>query len=101
MNPNSQIKYYPPQPDNPGDSDQFFLSSYALALKGWPEDFDTIKGLMSPPPDITSLARPGARGMKVGVIGGGQAGSEAAFEPRKISLSHICWCSTVGSVADS
>jgi monoamine oxidase len=87
MNLNSQFSFDPPQPDNPSDSDRFLLERYALDQKGWPEDFNLIKELMSPPPAITTYAKPGAcSGLKVGVIGGGLAGLSAAFELRKLGF---------------
>jgi monoamine oxidase len=87
MNLNSQFSFYPPQPDNPSDSERHFLTQYALAQKGWPEDFDIIKRLMSPPPDITNYAKPGEfKGIKVGVLGGGLAGLSTAFELRKLGF---------------
>jgi monoamine oxidase len=87
MNLNSQYAYDPPQPDNPSDRERYALSRFALAQKGWPEDLDTILRLMSPPPDITNIARPGEfKGLKVGVIGGGLAGLAAAFELRKLGF---------------
>jgi Monoamine oxidase len=59
----------------------------ALEQKGWPEDFELIRKLMSPPPAITSLAGPGTfKGVRVGVIGGGLAGLAAAFELRKLGF---------------
>jgi monoamine oxidase len=85
LNLNSQSSFYPPQPNNPSDAERQSLTYLALTDKGWPEDFNTIKNIMSPPPDITSLAAPGAfRGIKVGVIGGGLAGLAAAYELRKL-----------------
>lgn len=87
MNLNSQFSYYPPQPDNPSDSERHFLSYYALAQKGRPEDFNYIMKLMSPPPAVTNQARPGEfKGLKAGIIGGGLAGLAAAFELRKLGL---------------
>lgn len=87
MNLNSQFSYYPPQPDSPSDSDRSFLSRYALMQKGWPEDFDIIMKLMSPPPAITNYVRPGEfKGLKVGIIGGGLAGLSAAYELRKLGF---------------
>lgn len=87
MNINSQSLFYPSQPDNPDDFVRQYLSLYALNEKGWPEDFNIIKELMSPPPDITNYAKPGEfKGLKVGVIGGGLAGLAAAYELRKIGF---------------
>jgi monoamine oxidase len=87
MNLNSQFSYDPPQPDNPSDAARHFLSRYALAQKGWPEDFDIIMKYMSPPPDITNYSKPGGcRGLTVGVIGGGLAGLSAAYELRKLGF---------------
>jgi monoamine oxidase len=85
MNLNSQFSFYPTQPDNPNANDRYSLFYNAIMEKGWPEDFNQILSLMSPPPAITSYARPGEfKGIKVGIIGGGLAGLSAAFELRKL-----------------
>ncbi|HEX9058597.1 MAG TPA: FAD-dependent oxidoreductase [Clostridia bacterium] len=87
MSLNSQFSFYPPQPDNPSDSDRYSLSHYALAQKGWPEDFSIIMKLMSPPPPVTNYIRPGElKGLKVGIIGGGLAGLAASYELRKLGF---------------
>ncbi len=87
MNLNSQSSFYPPQPDNPSDAERYFLANYALTRLGWPEDFELIKHLMSPPPAITGFANPGDfKGKKVGVLGGGLAGLAAAYELRKLGF---------------
>ncbi|MDF2558466.1 MAG: L-amino-acid oxidase [Bacillales bacterium] len=87
MNLNSQSLFYPPQPDNPSDLVRDFLSKYALEEKGWPEDFSLIKKLMSPPPPITGIGRPGEfKNKKVAIMGGGLAGLSAAFELRKLGF---------------
>lgn len=87
MNLNSQYSFSPPQPDNPSDADRLSLMWSALVQKGWPEDLNLIRKIMSPPPAITSLAGPGAfKGVKVGVIGGGLAGLAAAYELRKLGF---------------
>jgi monoamine oxidase len=87
MNMNSQFSFYPQQPDNPSDSDRYLLLHHALSQKGWAEDLNIIRRLMSPPPEITAYANPGEfKGVKVGVIGGGLAGLAAAFELRKLGF---------------
>lgn len=87
MNINSQYQLYPSQPDNPTDLDRRSLLYDALVLKGWPQDLNIITGIMSPPPDITYLAKPGQfKDKKVAVIGGGLAGLSSAFELRKLGF---------------
>ncbi len=87
MNINSQYLLYPSQPDNPSDFDRRSLLYNALVLKGWPQDLNIITGIMSPPPDITYLAKPGQfKDKKVAVIGGGLAGLSSAFELRKLGF---------------
>lgn len=87
MNLNRIPAAVPPQPDNPTNEERQFLGQFALASRGRPEDFDFVTNLLSPPPDITTIAQPGAfRGIKVGVIGGGLAGLSAAYELRKLGF---------------
>ena len=87
MNLNSQSLFYPPQPDNPSDYDRDLLFNYALFEKGWPEDFQLIKKIMAPPPQITKYASPGEfKNTKVAIMGGGLAGLSAAFELRKLGF---------------
>lgn len=74
----------PPQPANPTDYERHALERFALLQKGRPEDFEYIRLLTSPPPDITSITNPGAlKGKRIGVIGGGLSGLSSAFELRK------------------
>ena len=74
----------PPQPDNPTDEQRHALERYALLQKGRPEDFEAIRTLLAPPLDISGTVPPGgAKGLRIGVIGGGLAGLAAAFELRK------------------
>lgn len=87
MNLNSQYSFYPSQPDNPSDLVRHSLALHALTQKGWPEDINIIRELMSPPPDITNYAKPGEfKGLKVAVMGGGLAGLAAAYELRKLGF---------------
>ncbi|MCX7708973.1 MAG: FAD-dependent oxidoreductase [Clostridia bacterium] len=75
----------PQQPDNPTNEQRHSLARYALDQIGRLEDFPFIRGLTSPPGDITSIARPGElKGCKIGIIGGGLAGMAAAFELKKL-----------------
>lgn len=84
---NSMNSDFPPQPDNPCDEERHFLARYALARLNRLEDFAYVKGLMSPPEDVTAIACPGEfKGYKIGVIGGGLAGMAAAFELRKLGF---------------
>lgn len=70
---------------NPTDEIRHDLLKRALERQGRPEDFLYITSLLSPPPEITTLASPGSmKGVKVGIIGGGLAGLTAAFELRKM-----------------
>jgi len=87
MSLNSQYSFYPVQPDNPSDSERYFLTYHALKEKGRPEDLNYIMKLMQPPPDITNYAKPGQfKGIKVGIIGGGLAGLSSAFELLKLGF---------------
>ncbi|KNY29257.1 flavin monoamine oxidase family protein [Pseudobacteroides cellulosolvens] len=87
MSLNSQYSFYPLQPDNPSDSERYFLTYHALKEKGRPEDFSYIMKLMQPPPSITNYARPGQfKGVRVGIIGGGLAGLASAFELLKLGF---------------
>lgn len=73
--------------DNPSNEERYTLARIALTQKGRPEDFGYIKKLLSPPPEITTIARPGQfKGTKVGIIGGGLAGLAAAFELKKLGF---------------
>lgn len=87
MTVNSMYTDFPPQPSNPSDSDRYFLSCYALKQMGRLEDFENIKSLTAPPPDITTIVQAGEfKGHKIGVIGGGLAGLAAGFELRKLGF---------------
>lgn len=84
---NSMSAAFPPQPGNPTDEDRRFLARFALTQRGRPEDFERIRDLTAPAPDITTIARPGEfKGLRAGVIGGGLAGLAAAFELRKLGF---------------
>ncbi len=79
---------YKPSPSvhplNPNMQERRELSLDALFRSGHPEDHGRITAILSPPPDISSIAPPGScRGKTVGIIGGGLAGMAAAFELRK------------------
>lgn len=77
----------PPQPDNPSNEDRYTMAAYALYRTCHPEDFYPILRAMSPPADITTLAKPGQfKDKRVGVVGGGMAGMSAAFELRKLGF---------------
>ncbi len=87
MNINSQYSLYPSQPNNPSDTDRRTLLYNALIQKGWPQDINVITRIMSPPSDITCLAKPGQfKDKKVAIIGGGLAGLASAFELRKLGF---------------
>lgn len=71
--------------NNPSNEQRYQLLRNALNNVGRPEDFNNIIELLSPPPDITTIAEPGSmRGVRIGIIGGGLAGCSAAFELRKL-----------------
>jgi monoamine oxidase len=77
----------PLQPVSPTDEERYALVKSALAEQERPEDFNNVKRLLSPPPDITTYAAPGEfKGKRVGIIGGGVAGMAAAFELRKLGF---------------
>ncbi|OJU15304.1 MAG: amine oxidase [Clostridiales bacterium 43-6] len=87
LNLNSRFSFYPPQPNNPTEVERDYLTKYALGESGRVEDFPYIKKLLSPPPGITSLGKPGSmKGKTVGIIGGGLGGLSAAFELRKMGF---------------
>ena len=70
---------------NPTNEQRQEMIRNSLEMAGRPEDYENIVRLLSPPPDITNYAQPGAlKGVKIGVIGGGLAGLSAAFELRKL-----------------
>lgn len=78
------------QAGNPTNEERHKLARIALTHKGRQDDFEYIKKLLSPPPEITTIARPGQfRGIKVGIIGGGLAGLAAAFELKKLGFNII------------
>lgn len=81
------FNYLPVPPENPSDMERFNLLQYALYQKNRLEDFPNIINLLSPPPDINTIKRPGScKNIKVGIIGGGLAGLAAAFELRKLGF---------------
>jgi monoamine oxidase len=84
---NSMYSDFPPQPKNPTDEERHFIARYAFSERKRPEDFNYVKSIMEPSPDITTIARPGEfKKVKVGVIGGGAGGMAAAFELRKLGF---------------
>lgn len=77
----------PYMPDNPTDEERHALLWHSLKKGGRPEDIDDVIRALAPPPDVTTIAPPGRfKGMRVGIIGGGQAGLAAAFELRKLGF---------------
>jgi monoamine oxidase len=77
----------PIQPRNPTNNERYNLLQYALLEANRMEDFSNVIKLLSPPPDITTLAYPGEfKDIKIGIIGGGLAGLSAAFELRKLGF---------------
>lgn len=82
---NTDFEYI--QPYNPTDFERHTLLRYALSKVNRLEDFYNITNLLSPPPDITTLAHPGKfKGVKIGIIGAGLAGLSSAFELRKLGF---------------
>ncbi|RKD29145.1 flavin monoamine oxidase family protein [Thermohalobacter berrensis] len=80
--------YMPPQPNNPTKEERYKLIKYALKENNRLEDLQNIIKLMSPPPDVTSVLPPGkCKGVKVAIIGAGEAGLSAAFELRKLGFN--------------
>lgn len=79
---NTPIPY---QVDNPNDFERHEYFKYILYSTGRPEDYNNVIELLSPPADILNIcsARKG-NGIKVGVIGAGEAGLASSFELRKI-----------------
>jgi len=52
------------------------------------EDYKNIIDILSPPMDITNIAKPGScKNISVAVLGGGLAGLSAAFELRKLGFN--------------
>lgn len=75
------------QKNNPSKAERHEVLKLALKEAKRPEDFKNIINLLSPPPDITSIAKPGEfENVKIGVIGGGLAGLSSAFELRKLGF---------------
>ncbi|MCR1950896.1 FAD-dependent oxidoreductase [Clostridium sp. DSM 100503] len=73
------------QVDNPSDDERYNMLEYILKNQKRVNDIDNIVELMSPPTDITNICPSGyAKGIKVAIIGAGEAGLSAAFELRKI-----------------
>lgn len=78
----------PYQVDNPTNEDRHRYLKYLLDINKRSEDFENIIEALSPPRDITTVCPKGkGRGVRVAVIGGGEAGLSAAFELRKIGCS--------------
>jgi len=83
----SEPYFPPPHENNPTTSERHALLKYSLKEAGRLEDFQNIISLLSPPPDITTIGRPGEfRGVKIGIMGGGLAGLSSAFELRKLGF---------------
>lgn len=75
------------QPNNPTDKERHQMVKIALEQANRLEDFENIMGLLSPPPDITTIATANeCKGVTVGIIGGGVAGLASAFELRKLGF---------------
>jgi monoamine oxidase len=73
---------------NPTDTQRRQLLLDSLTLADRSVDYDNIVELLSPPPDITTLAPPlSFRNVRIGIIGGGLAGLAAAYELRKLGAS--------------
>lgn len=78
----------PYQVDNPTDSERHEYLKYLLYSSERPEDYSNIIALLNPPPDILNICpKEKGRGIRIGVIGGGEAGLAASFELRKIGCS--------------
>ena len=59
-----------------------------LKSQNRPEDYENILNILSPPIDITNIAKPGSfKNINVGIIGGGASGLAAAFELRKLGFN--------------
>lgn len=70
---------------NPGPSQRYEMVKYLLETSDRPDDLDNLRELLSPPPDILTLCPKGyGKNVRVGIIGGGDAGLSAAFELRRI-----------------
>lgn len=75
------------QPNNPTYEERDYMLKSALYEEGRLEDYPNLKELLGPPIDITNIMPPGsAKGIKVGIIGGGLAGLSSAFELRKLGF---------------
>ncbi|WP_097027436.1 flavin monoamine oxidase family protein [Clostridium peptidivorans] len=82
---NTNISEVPYQRPNPTDEERHTQLRYTLNAGGRPEDYKNIIELLSPPKDITTIAlKNSGKGVKVAVIGAGEAGLAAAFELKKI-----------------
>ena len=73
---------------NPTPSQRHAMLYETLVSQNRVEDYYNILELLSPPPDITTIARPGSfKDINIGIVGGGPAGLAAAFELRKLGFN--------------
>jgi monoamine oxidase len=73
---------------NPTQKQRHEMFYEALRSQNRLEDYYNVLELLSPPPDITTLANPGSfKNINIGIIGGGPAGLAAAFELRKLGFN--------------
>lgn len=78
----------PYQSDNPTDEQRHAMLKFLLTIDRRPEDFENLKELLGPPPDIKTICPKGyGKRIRVAVIGAGESGLAAAFELRKIGCS--------------
>lgn len=71
------------RPNNPINKERHTMAKATLNAKDCPEDFKYIKILLSPQPEIITIAKPG---QFKGIIGCGLAGLTTAFELKKLGL---------------
>jgi len=73
---------------NPTPSQRHAMLYQALKKQNRLEDYYNILEILSPPPDITTIAKPGSfKNINIGIVGGGPAGLVTAFELRKLGFN--------------
>lgn len=73
---------------NPTNEQRKQLLLDSLALAGRRDDYENIRKLLNPPPEITNFVAPKAlSNVRIGIIGAGLSGLAAAYELRKLGAS--------------
>jgi len=73
---------------NPTQSQRHEMFYEVLKSQNRLEDYYNVLEILSPPPDITTIANPGSfKDVNVAIVGGGPAGLTASFELRKLGFN--------------